>query len=153
MQDLTTLLISTRNGIRIACTSAPGSLVQVLTHCRRFLRIALRDLHTWRTAGSIWRTCATPASGGKCLAICRWRRRLTPSGIKRFSIPQDNSSLVCRIWLIEFSLFRILFPAFAGTSFCFLYSVLSVFSVAKEPPGQASRPSYEPMEFAENWPR
>ena len=47
----TTSSISTRSGVRIACTSAPSTPVQVPMHCRRFSKTALLDWHTWLTAG------------------------------------------------------------------------------------------------------
>ena len=90
---------STRSGIRIACSSAPGSPVQVPEHCRRFSKIALLDLHTWLTGVSIWRTCGTPASGAKSSATCRWKKRLTPSGMSRFSTLQ-----VEKFWCAEHTL-------------------------------------------------
>ena len=44
----------------------------VPTHYRRSSRIALLGLPIWRTALLIWRTCGTPASGGKYSPTCRW---------------------------------------------------------------------------------
>ena len=51
-----------------------------------FPKTALRDLHTWRTGVSIWRTCDTPASGRKCSPTFRWKKHLTRFRISRFSI-------------------------------------------------------------------